>query len=139
MFSVSPPPVMCAKPRTGTAFASAQPLFATAFGTNGTGWGDSWVDLANDGKLDLVVANGAIPITNLKKDAGPIQVLENVHGGFVDAGSLVGADRLPRVNGRGVAAADFDNDGHVDLAVSSIGGKLVLLRGTGNSGHWRTS
>jgi Na+-translocating ferredoxin:NAD+ oxidoreductase RnfD subunit len=120
----------------GTGFANAQPLFATAFGTNGTGWGDSWVDLNNDGKLDLVVANGAIPITNLKKDAGPIQVLENVHGGFVNAGSLVGADRLPRVNGRGVAAADFDNDGHVDLAVSSIGGKLILLRSTGGSGHW---
>jgi Na+-translocating ferredoxin:NAD+ oxidoreductase RnfD subunit len=120
----------------GTAFTNAQPLFATAFGTNGTGWGDSWVDLNNDGKLDLVVANGAIPITNLKKDAGPIQVLENVHGGFVDAGALVGANRLPRVNGRGVSAADFDNDGHVDLAVSSIGGKLILLRGTGGSGHW---
>jgi hypothetical protein len=117
-------------------FTNAQPLFATAFKTNGTGWGDSWVDLNNDGKLDLVVANGAIPITNLKKDAGPIQVLENVHGGFVNAGSLVGADRLPRVNGRGVAAADFDNDGHVDLAVSSIGGKLMLLRSTGGSGHW---
>jgi hypothetical protein len=63
-------------------------------------------------------------------------VLENVRGGFVNAGSLVGADKLPRVNGRGVAAADFDNDGHVDLAVSSIGGKLILLRGTGGTGHW---
>jgi hypothetical protein len=120
----------------GTSFSGARPLFVTAFGTNDTGWGDSWVDLDNDGELDLVVANGAIPITNLRRDAGPIQVLENVHGGFVDAGSLVGADRLPRVNGRGVAAADFDNDGHVDLAVSSIGGKLMLLRSTGGSGHW---
>src|SRR5207248_8457177 len=43
---------------------------------------------------------------------------------------------LPAVNGRGVAAADFDNDGHVDLAVSSIGGKLMLLRSTGGAGHW---
>jgi hypothetical protein len=120
----------------GDRFTNAQPLFATAFGTNDTGWGDSWVDLNNDGKLDLVVANGAIPITNLAKDAGPIQVLENVPGGFVNATSLVGLDRLARVNGRGVAAADFDNDGHVDLAVSSIGGKLILLRGTGGSGHW---
>ncbi|MGE5272719.1 MAG: FG-GAP-like repeat-containing protein [Verrucomicrobiota bacterium] len=122
--------------RQGTGFTNAQPLFATAFGTNDTGWGDSWVDLANDGKLDLVVANGAIPLTNLAKDAGPIQVLENVHGGFVNATSLVGLAHLPRVNGRGVAAADFDNDGHVDLAVNSIGGKLMLLRGSGGTGHW---
>jgi Na+-translocating ferredoxin:NAD+ oxidoreductase RnfD subunit len=122
--------------RRGAVFTNAQPLFGTAFGTNDTGWGDSWVDLNNDGKLDLVVANGAIPITNLKKDAGPIQVLENISSGFVNATSLVGLDRLPPVNGRGVAAADFNNDGHVDLAVSSIGGKLILLRGTGGSGHW---
>ena len=40
-----------------------------AFGTNLTGWGDSWVDLNNDGTLDLVLANGAIPVTNLAKDA----------------------------------------------------------------------
>ncbi|HEY7692681.1 MAG TPA: FG-GAP-like repeat-containing protein [Gaiellaceae bacterium] len=118
----------------GTAFANAQPQFATAFGTNGTGWGDSWVDLNADGRLDLVVANGAIPITSLAKDAGPVQVLENVAGGFVNVSSLVG--KLPQVNGRGVAAADFDNDGHVDLAVSSIGGRLMLLRSTGGSGHW---
>ena len=36
---------------------------ARAIGTSGTGWGDSWVDLANDGRLDLVLANGAIPVT----------------------------------------------------------------------------
>jgi ASPIC and UnbV/FG-GAP-like repeat/NQR2, RnfD, RnfE family len=120
----------------GTGFASARPLFASAFGTNDTGWGDSWVDLNDDGRPDLVVANGAIPVTNLTRDAGPLQVLENAPGGFVNASGLVGATRLPRINGRGVAAADFDNDGHVDLAVGSIGGKLMLLRSTGGSGHW---
>src|SRR6185437_1853996 len=108
----------------------------TAIGTNDTGWGDSWVDLNNDGRPDLVVANGAIPVTNLAKDAGPVRVLENVPAGFVDATSLVGLGKLPRVNGRGIAAADFDNDGHVDLAVNSIGGRLMLLRSTGGSSHW---
>ena len=120
----------------GAKFANAYPSFATAFGTNFTGWGDSWVDLNNDGRPDLVVANGAIPVTNLAKDAGPVQVLENLPGEFVDATSLVGLGPLPKVNGRGVAAADFDNDGHVDVAINSVGGKLILLRGTGGSGHW---
>jgi len=65
-------------------------------------------------------------------------VLEQVGSGFVDATKLVGADRLPLVNGRGVAAADYDNDGHVDFAVNSIGGRLMLLRSTGGTGHWLT-
>jgi len=40
------------------------------------------------------------------------------------------------VIGRGLAAADYDNDGDVDIAINSIGGPLVLLRNTGATGHW---
>ena len=120
----------------GASFANASKVFARAIGTNGTGWGDSWIDLANDGLLDLVVANGAIPVTNLKKDAGPIKVLENTGSRFADASAAVGLRPGPLVNGRGLAAADYDNDGRVDIAVNSIGGKLILLHNTGASGHW---
>src|SRR4029077_16174727 len=112
------------------------PVFARALGTNGTGWGDSWIDLANNGRLDLVLTNGAIPVTNLKRDAGPIQVLENTGGQFADASRAVGLDPGPLVNGRGLAAADYDNDGRVDIAISSIAGPLILLHNTGSSGHW---
>jgi hypothetical protein len=120
----------------GHTFADTRPAFATALRTNLTGWGDSWVDLANDGRLDLVLANGEIPVTNLARDARPVQVLENLGGRFADAGGIVGLGRVPPVNGRGLAAADFDNDGHVDVAVNSVGGRLVLLRSTGGRGHW---
>src|SRR5207244_4361914 len=89
----------------GAAFADARPAFAAPFGKNFTGWGDSWVDLNDDGRLDLVLANGAIPVTNLARNAGPVQVLGNVSGRFANAGALVGANRLPAVNGRGIAAA----------------------------------
>ena len=74
-----------------TTYRNGQAAFATAFGTNFTGWGDSWVDLNNDGNLDLVLANGAIPVTNLKTDAGPVPVLENLHGEFANVTGLVGS------------------------------------------------
>ena len=41
-----------------------------------------------------------------------------------------------RVNGRGLAAADFDNDGRVDIAVNSISGRLLLLHNTSPAGNW---
>jgi hypothetical protein len=114
----------------------ARRQFAQAFGTNFTGWGDTFADLANSGTPQLVLANGDIPVKDLAKNAGVVQVIAKASGNWLDASGLVGATTLPRVNGRGVAAADFDNDGHVDLAVGSVGGKLMLLRSTGGSGHW---
>ncbi len=118
------------------SYRNVDALIARAIGSAGTGWGDSWVDLANDGRLDLVLANGVIPVTNLAKDAGPIQVLENTGGRFADATAALGLKSGPLVNGRGLAAADYDNDGRIDIAVNSIAGKLVLLHNTGDGGHW---
>jgi Na+-translocating ferredoxin:NAD+ oxidoreductase RnfD subunit len=114
----------------------ARPQFAQAFGTNFTGWGDTWLDLANNGKPALVLTNGDIPVKNLAEDAGRIQVIATASGNWLDAGGLVGADSIPAVNGRGLAAADFDNDGRVDVAVNSVGGPLLLLRSSGGTGHW---
>jgi Na+-transporting NADH:ubiquinone oxidoreductase subunit NqrB len=117
-------------------FENARRIFDPAVGVYATGWGTSWVDLTNDGRLDLVLANGAIPISNLKQDAGTIQVIGGLGGRFADASRSVGLTQGPLVNGRGLAAADYDNDGRMDIAVNSIGGKLVLLHNTGASGHW---
>lgn len=126
---------------SGATFADVRPVFATAFGHDFTGWGVAWVDLDLDTDLDLVLTNGAIPVRNLAKDAQPIQVLENrttqgATGQFVDGSSLVGVDRLPEIVGRGLAIADFDNDGRADVAINTIGGRLQLLRATGAQGHW---
>ena len=125
----------------GPSFADARPSFATAFDTRFASWGVSWVDLDLDGNLDLVLANGAIPVKDLSMDAEPIQVLENLatHGraGLVeDVSGSVGLGDGLRVIGRGLAAADYDNDGDMDIAINSIGGPLVLLRNTGAKGHW---
>ena len=123
------------------AFADARPDFVAGLGKSYTGWGVSWADLDLDGNLDLVLANGAIPLLNLKRDAQRVQVLKNLTGEghpgeFADATAAVGLPASLRLNGRGLAVADYDNDGDLDVAINSIGGRLVLLRNTGATGHW---
>ncbi len=105
-----------------------------------TGWGGSWVDLDLDTDLDLVLTNGDIPVTSLVDDAEPIQVLENRSTGaalrFTDLGLRARGEGRLRTNGRGLAAADYDNDGDLDVAINSIGGPLILLENTTRGGNW---
>ena len=126
----------------GTSFLNTQSVFNGALGGRSTvGWGDSWVDFTNSGFPDLILANGAIPVTNLKQDTEPIQVLENLGGTgqpgqFANASGIVDRTNLPKIIGRGLAAADFDNNGRMGVAINTIGGPLVLLQDTGPIGHW---
>jgi Na+-translocating ferredoxin:NAD+ oxidoreductase RnfD subunit len=121
----------------GRWYADARPGIAAAVGTSYTGWGAAWADLDLDTDLDLAFANGAIPVVNLARNAQRVVVLENLGGErFANVGDAVGLRRLRRINGRGLAAADYDNDGDVDLAINSIGGRLMLLRSNGAKGHW---
>src|SRR6266576_978209 len=127
---------------SGSSFNDVRTAFGPAFGKTFTGWGASWVDLDLDGYPDLVLANGEIPVSNLMRNAQPIQVLENLGGPpgssphFTDGTALIGGDALPRVVGRGLTTADFENNGRMDIAINTIGGKLQLLRPTGVVGHW---
>ena len=122
--------------KAGTpAFTNARPAFAPALGTSFAGWGDSFVDLANAGKLDLVLAAGAIPVTSLSKDAEPVRVVASL-AGQGQPGRFGSAGVGVRLNGRGLATADAGNDGRMDVAINTIGGRLVLLRSTGPVGHW---
>jgi hypothetical protein len=121
----------------GRTFANARPSFDPALGDGFAGWGASWVDLTNSGTPDLVLTAGAIPVTNLKTDAEQVRVLAPTGKGtdYGDADKILGSGGLA-LNGRGLAAADVDNDGRMEIAINTIGGKLVLLRATGPSGHW---
>ncbi len=121
---------------TGT-FASVRPRFDPALGTGFAGWGTTWVDFANSGTPDLLLTAGAIPVTNLSADAEAVRVLAPIGGAttFGDAKGVIAAKSLS-LNGRGAAAADVANDGRMDVAINTIGGKLVLLHPSGPGGHW---
>ena len=95
-------------------FHDARAALRSAY-AGSAGWGASWVDLALNGKPDLVLASGDIPITSLAKDAGQIRVLSDLPDNreskrFANVG-VAGLRGIPRVNGRGLAAADYDNNG----------------------------
>jgi hypothetical protein len=125
-------------PSGETAYRPETTLFARALNRKATvGWGDSFVDLENSGNLDLILANGAIPITSLKQDTEPVQVLQGLGGGrFTNATGIIDPDGMPKIIGRGLAPADFANDGRMAIAINTIGGPLVLLEPAGPVGHW---
>ena len=120
--------------RSANVFENARPRFDPALGTDFAGWGASWVDLANSGRPDLVLVAGPIPVVSLAGDAEAVRVLAS--DGSRTFGVAKGVLPDLQLNGRGLAAADAGNDGRMEVAVNSIGGRLVLLRPTGPSGHW---
>jgi hypothetical protein len=74
-----------------------------------------WTDYDNDGWLDLFVGN----------ESGAAQLFRNKGDGtFEDVAPKAGVDR--RGFNKGVAAADYDNDGWPDLYVSNLGGTNFL-------------
>ncbi|HEV2398397.1 MAG TPA: CRTAC1 family protein [Candidatus Sulfotelmatobacter sp.] len=101
---------------------------------NSLGFGCSFLDLNLDGWLDFAVANGHIDETvrNIRGNVGyaqPPQIfLNNGHAGFHDVAAELGANfDMPKV-GRGLAYADFDRDGDLDLLITTNNGPAYLYR-----------
>ena len=63
-------------------------------------------------------------------------MLQNNRAEIVDVSASVLGKTGVRVNGRGLAAADYDNDGDVDVAINSIAEPLALLQNSGARGRW---
>jgi hypothetical protein len=106
------------------------------------GFGTKLFDYDNDGDLDLHVTNGHV-IDNVKLYTPSLTyeqrdlLYENIGGRFRDVSAQAGAALQNTRVGRGLAVADFDNDGFLDVAISSLGRRAVLLRNRGVSkGHW---
>jgi enediyne biosynthesis protein E4 len=101
---------------------------------NSLGFGCVFLDVNLDGWLDLAAANGHIDETvrNIRGNVGyaqpPQLFLNDGRGGFRDVAAEVGAGfDQPKV-GRGLAYADFDRDGDLDLLLTTNKGPAYLYR-----------
>jgi hypothetical protein len=116
----------------------------TAFSHRMTAWGTGAFDFDNDGQKDLFVAGGAILDNELevlhRSALQPDGVLRN-NGNFTftDVSATAGeAILLPQMH-RGAAFGSFNNDGKIDVVVSTINDKPQLLMNRTVSGnHWIT-
>ena len=106
------------------------------------GWGTSFFDYDNDGRLDIFVVNGS---TNQQED-NPRKLIpmnnllfwnEGPSKGFAEVSSVSGQAFSYSNVGRGAAFGDYDNDGDVDVFIVNNCGEGVLLRNDGgNKNNW---
>jgi hypothetical protein len=103
------------------------------------GFGCFFFDYDLDGWLDIFVADGHIEkgierIQSRIKYAQPPHLFRNVgKGKFQEVTRLLGEGfARPRV-ARGAAFADYDNDGDLDIVMTTNNGPAVLLRNDGAS------
>jgi hypothetical protein len=109
-----------------------------ALTSGSSGWGVGLEDFDNDGWKDLLVAQGHV-LDNVQDIDASLRYKEvpllalNHNGRFERADSGV----TTPLASRGAAFGDINNDGWMDVVISTLGGPPVLLlnRGGGNN-HW---
>jgi hypothetical protein len=139
----------------------------TGTSETGWGWGAKFFDYDNDGWLDLYVTNGWVsagkdsyvpdvftmvttpnidfadarnwpPMGNKSLSGYEKKKLFHNEKGqiFKDEAKRHGVDSM--LDGRGVAIADFDNDGRLDMFVANANNEPILYRNTMPAGrnHW---
>ncbi len=104
-------------------------------------WGTAFVDLDNDGWLDLITTDGHVypQVDKIPSDPGyrqPMLLSMNLGDGkFCDASQEAGPAIEARRVGRGLAVGDLFNDGNMDVVVEDLDGKPLILRNPGVAGH----
>lgn len=106
-------------------------------------WGTAFVDLDNDGWLDLITVTGHITalIDNLPAGSGYRQPkllhLNQRNETFCDASDQAGPALQQKRVSRGLAVGDLFNDGNMDVVVEDLDGAPMVLRNHGIPGrHW---
>ncbi|MEE8586497.1 MAG: CRTAC1 family protein [Acidobacteriota bacterium] len=107
-----------------------------------SGWGLKLFDFDNDGDIDLLQANGH-PDNMIDAYASnvtykqPLLLFRNQGGILKDISKLAGPVFSESFSSRGLAVADYDNDGRIDALINNIGdAPLLLANRSGRAHHW---
>jgi len=123
----------------GDQFAYAYSSKMQTLSSPHSGWSNGFIDYNNDGWKDIYSANGDVDQVN---ESSPEHdtMFENVDGKtFIDVSDDMGKDFLRRGFQRGSAFGDLNNDGSLDIVVTSLNEKPRILMNTADSGnHWLT-
>ena len=106
-------------------------------------WGTAFVDLDNDGWLDLILVDGHVypQVDSLPSGASyrqpKVLELNQKNGTFCDASDQAGKALMEKRVSRGLAVGDLFNDGNMDVVIEDLDGAPMLLRNHGIAGrHW---
>jgi hypothetical protein len=104
-------------------------------------FGGGFFDYDNDGWLDLFIANGHVyPEVEQSAQFAHFKQINSLfhnegNGKFAETTRQAGSGFQTPYVGRGVAFADFDNDGFTDLVVGNNGDPPLLLHNSGSNGN----
>lgn len=111
--------------------------------TRWLGWGCGFIDVDNDGWLDLFLVNGHVypEVERLRTEAGYAQrkvLYRNLHNGrFADVSEEVGGAVITPTASRGCAFGDYDNDGMMDILINPVNAVPELLHAESvNQNNW---